>query len=158
MLLGGLWHGANLRFVIWGALHGAGLVFSKIWSSITGNRFAENRPARIISIFLTFNFVSFAWIFFRAGDLQSAIIMLKQIFGNFSPGSYLTVAAGYTNVLLLMAAGYLIHYLPESIKESYRGLFIKIPLVLQLVIVALVAVLLIMMRSADAMPFIYFRF
>ncbi len=37
MLLGGLWHGASLRFVIWGGLHGIGLVFNRIWDSIFKN-------------------------------------------------------------------------------------------------------------------------
>jgi len=64
----------------------------------------------------------------------------------------------YASVFLLMAAGYIIHFLPENIKEAYRGLFIRMPLILQLVVVMLVAVLLLQMRSTDVMPFIYFRF
>ena len=38
MLLGGLWHGASLRFIIWGGLHGIGLVINKIWNSIFKGR------------------------------------------------------------------------------------------------------------------------
>ena len=158
MLLGGLWHGAAIRFVIWGGLHGFGLVIGRIWNSIVGDRFTSSRFGRIFAIFLTFNFVSFCWIFFRAPDMHSAFIMISQIFSNFSPGSYLTVLPAYASVFLLMAAGYLIHFLPETVKESYRGLFIRIPLVLQLAVVMMVAVLLIQMRTTDVMPFIYFRF
>jgi hypothetical protein len=84
--------------------------------------------------------------------------MLRQIAHNFSPGSYLTVIPAYSNVLFLMAAGYLVHFLPEKFKESYRGLFIKIPLAVQMVIILLVAFLLYQMRTAEIMPFIYFRF
>jgi hypothetical protein len=84
--------------------------------------------------------------------------MIRQIGENFSPGSYLTVLPAYASVFVLMAAGYIIHFLPENVKESYRGLFIRMPLVLQLMAVMLVAVLLIQMRTADVMPFIYFRF
>ncbi|MCU0462050.1 MAG: MBOAT family protein [Bacteroidales bacterium] len=158
MLLGGLWHGAAIRFVIWGGLHGIGLVIGRIWNSIVGDRFTSNRFGRIFAIFLTFNFVSFCWIFFRAPDIHSAFIMISQIFGNFSPGSYLTVLPAYTSVFLLMAAGYLIHFLPETVKESYRGLFIRMPMILQLAVVMMVAVLLIQMRTTEVMPFIYFRF
>jgi alginate O-acetyltransferase complex protein AlgI len=158
MLLGGLWHGASLRFVLWGALHGSGLVINRIWNSIFGDRLKGGRFGRALAVFLTFQFVSFCWIFFRASDLDSVAIMLKQIFLNFSPGSYLTVVPAYSSVFLLMAVGYLIHFLPERIKESYRGLFIRIPLGVQLLVIMLVAVLLFQMRSTEVMPFIYFRF
>ncbi|MCX6261059.1 MAG: MBOAT family protein [Bacteroidia bacterium] len=158
MLLGGLWHGASLRFIIWGGLHGIGLVINKIWNSLFRVRLKNRWLGRTLSIFITFQFVSFCWIFFRAPDMNSILLMFRQIAHNFSPGSYLTVIPAYSNVLFLMAAGYLVHFLPEKFKESYRGLFIKIPLAVQMVIILLVAFLLYQMRTAEIMPFIYFRF
>jgi len=158
MLLGGLWHGADLRFVIWGLLHGLGLVFERIWKSIFGDRLTQGKIGRAVVVFITFQFVSFCWIFFRAPDTESIKIMFSQIFNSFSPGSYLTVLPAYSSVFLLMAVGYTIHFLPESFKESYRGLFIRIPMAFQLLLVMIVALLLYQMRSADTMPFIYFRF
>ncbi len=158
MLLGGLWHGANLRFIIWGGLHGVGLVINKIWNSLFGTHFRKGRLRRAIAVFVTFNFVSFSWIFFRAQDMDTARLMLNQVFASFSPGSYMDVLPAYANVFLLIIAGYIIHFLPDRVKESYRGLFIKIPLVLQIVIIMFIAVLLFRMRTAEIMPFIYFRF
>jgi alginate O-acetyltransferase complex protein AlgI len=158
MLLGGLWHGADLRFIIWGFLHGIGLVINRIWNYFFGDRLWNNLVGRAVAVFITFQFVNFCWIFFRAPDMDSVNIMLKQIFENFSPGSYMTVLPAYSSVFLLMAVGYIIHFLPEKIKESYRGLFIRIPLTAQLIIVMLVAILLYQMRTTDVMPFIYFRF
>ena len=90
--------------------------------------------------------------------MESVKVMLKQIFENFSPGSYMTVLPAYSNALILMAVAYIIHFLPERIKESYRGVFIEIPVVAQLVVVMLVAILLFQMRTTEIMPFIYFRF
>jgi hypothetical protein len=84
--------------------------------------------------------------------------MLKQIFENFSPGSYMTVLPAYGSALLLISVGYIIHFLPEKTKESYRGLFIKIPLVAQLAVIMVIAILLYQMRTTEVMPFIYFRF
>jgi D-alanyl-lipoteichoic acid acyltransferase DltB (MBOAT superfamily) len=158
MLLGGLWHGADLRFIIWGLLHGIGLVIGRIWKSIFGDRLQQGRFGRAIVVFITFHFVSFCWIFFRAPDTESIKVMFSQIINNFSPGSYFTVIPAYSSVFLLMAIGYIIHFLPENFKESYRGLFIKIPLVFQLLLVMVVAMLLFQIRSTDTMPFIYFRF
>ncbi|MCU0473080.1 MAG: hypothetical protein MUC93_06900 [Bacteroidales bacterium] len=158
MLLGGLWHGASLRFVIWGGLHGIGLVINKLWSSIFWDCRKTGWLGRILAIFITFNFVNFCWIFFRATDMDSAMLMLKQITENFSPGSYLTLVPVYSSVILLMTAGYIIHFLPETVKESYRGLFIRIPVAAQVIVIMLIAVLLYSMRSTEVIPFIYFRF
>jgi D-alanyl-lipoteichoic acid acyltransferase DltB (MBOAT superfamily) len=158
MLLGGLWHGASLKYIIWGGLHGIGLVINRIWDSIFRSHLRSGWFGRVIGIFLTFQFVSFCWIFFRAPDLDSVKLMLKQIFENFSPGSYLTVLPAYSSALILMSVAYIIHFLPEKTKESYRGLFIKIPLVAQLAVIMVVAILLFQMRTTEVMPFIYFRF
>ena len=70
----------------------------------------------------------------------------------------MTVLPAYSSALIVMVVAYIIHFLPEEIKESYRGMFIKIPLSVQLVIVMVVAVLLYQMRTTEVMPFIYFRF
>jgi alginate O-acetyltransferase complex protein AlgI len=158
MLLGGLWHGADFKFIIWGFLHGAGLVFNRIWNSIFGESLTQGKFGRAFTVFITFQFVSFCWIFFRAPDMASVRIMLKQIIENFSPGSYSTVLPAYSSVFLLIIVGYAIHILPEKIKEAYRGLFIRIPLMAQLAIIMVVAIMLFQMRSAEVMPFIYFRF
>jgi alginate O-acetyltransferase complex protein AlgI len=158
MLLGGLWHGPALRFIIWGGLHGIGLVINRAWKSIFGDRFLNGKTGRAVAIFITFQFVSFCWIFFRAPDLDSVKIMLKQIFVNFSPGSYMTVIPAYGNAFLLIALGYIIHFLPERTKESYRGLFIRIPLITQFAVIMLIAIMLFQMRTTEIIPFIYFRF
>jgi alginate O-acetyltransferase complex protein AlgI len=141
-----------------GLLHGTGLMINRLWHTIFGDRLKRSKIGGAIAVFITFQFVSFCWIFFRAPDMNSVSIMIKQIFQNFSPGSYMTVIPAYSNVFLLMAVGYAIHFLPEKIKESYRGLFIRIPLFLQLIIIMVVAILLFQMRSTELMPFIYFRF
>jgi len=70
----------------------------------------------------------------------------------------MTVLPAYSSALILMVVTYIIHMLPERTKESYRGLFIKIPLVAQLAVVMLVAILLFRMSTTEVMPFIYFRF
>jgi alginate O-acetyltransferase complex protein AlgI len=158
MLLGGLWHGASLRYVIWGGLHGTGLVINKLWDSIFKHPLRRGWLGRALATFITFQFVNFCWIFFRAPDLGSVNTMLKQIFENFSPGSYMTVIPSYGNAFLLIAVGYAIHFLPEKVKESYRGLFIRIPLAAQMIAIMVVAILLFQMRSTEVIPFIYFRF
>src|ERR1700733_4257563 len=76
-LFSGLWHGVSLNFVVWGALHGvfiASSVFIKPWQNRTYElaRLKNHSVRRFIQVFVTFNLVSFAWIFFRANSLADA--------------------------------------------------------------------------------------
>ena len=90
--------------------------------------------------------------------MNNVLMMLRQIGQNFSPGSYSTVLPAYGNVFILMALGYLIHFLPERVKESYRGVFIRIPLIAQITAIMLIAIMLYQMSTTEILPFIYFRF
>lgn len=159
MVLGGLWHGANLRFIIWGGLHGAGLVIDRFRKYLFGSTEEQSGFVRVLTIFLTFNFVNFCWIFFRAEDMHNVRLMLRQIVMHFSPGSYTDIIFTYAAVFLLMVSGYILHFLPERVKESYRGLFIRIPLAVQFAIILVIAIAIYQMRApSGVMPFIYFRF
>ncbi len=158
MLLGGLWHGAATRFVVWGGLHGTALIAEKIWHHLFRRVTRRRRIARIAGILLTFNFVSFAWIFFRAESMDQAGVMLGQIFSSFRPGDYGQVIMSYLPVMVLIVSGYIIHFLPVTVKESYRGLFIRMPVVIQFLVALAVALLLHKVGSGVVQPFIYFRF
>ena len=74
-LIGGLWHGAGWNFVFWGFLHGLALVIHRIWRKI-----GYKLPV-ILAWFITINFINFAWVFFRAKDLNDALEILKSMFG-----------------------------------------------------------------------------
>lgn len=81
-VVSGLWHGANWTFFIWGALHGFYLIFSLVTKNIRvkiANIFPFTRHP-FLSVLSTFTFVAFAWIFFRATDVQSAIYIATHIF------------------------------------------------------------------------------
>jgi alginate O-acetyltransferase complex protein AlgI len=75
MLLGGLWHGANWTFLVWGAIHGLLLAFEKALSApFAGLLIKVPRP---IKIFFTFNLVTFAWIYFRSASFSQASEMIR---------------------------------------------------------------------------------
>jgi D-alanyl-lipoteichoic acid acyltransferase DltB (MBOAT superfamily) len=84
MALGGLWHGANWTFVVWGALHGVFLSLNHVSRSLGfGARIpAPLRPyLRPFSVLVTFAAVSFAWVFFRAPDVASALVIARGMVG-----------------------------------------------------------------------------
>jgi len=92
MALGGLWHGAGWTFVIWGLLHGGYLSINHLWRAAISRWFpgmaasvnASRWPRlllRAFSILLTFLAVSFAWVFFRAPDYDSAMRLATAMLG-----------------------------------------------------------------------------
>ena len=85
MLLGGLWHGANWTFMIWGCLHGIYLIINHVWQGFRGwLGYDLNNSSLIYRMScrcITFIFVVFAWVFFRSNSLQAAIIFIKGMLG-----------------------------------------------------------------------------
>lgn len=84
MLIGGLWHGAAWTFIVWGALHGIGLMVHKLFMNWKqkkfGDKFYTTRCWNVISVLLTFCYVNFCWIWFRASSFRNAMTVLKQMF------------------------------------------------------------------------------
>lgn len=69
MLLGGLWHGAGITFVLWGALHGLYLCIHQAWTALRVKLGWRPLP-RTCAVLLTFLAVVFAWVPFRAGNFE----------------------------------------------------------------------------------------
>jgi alginate O-acetyltransferase complex protein AlgI len=80
MLLGGLWHGASWTFVVWGGLHGLYLAINHAWRAFgpQGERSLRNT---FLCVAATFLCVEIAWVFFRAASLESALEIIKSMFG-----------------------------------------------------------------------------
>jgi len=84
MLLGGLWHGAGMQFVVWGGLHGTFLVANHGWRAlhVRSGILPRSRPwTRAIARGLTFVAVLVAWSFFRADSIDTAATMLRGMLG-----------------------------------------------------------------------------
>jgi hypothetical protein len=164
MLLGGFWHGASLKFIIWGALHGVALAVNKLFSDY----FPSPKNAKftfwkaittVLSVLLTFHFVVFCWIFFRAKDFSVAIDMIALIGDlQFNWEQWAIVISGYQNVFIMIAIGYVLHFVPAKITQSLKGLFDKLPMVLKALVLALTFWLVAAMASSELVPFIYFQF
>ncbi len=93
MLIGGLWHGANWTFVVWGAYHGILLGAHRV----TARRWdAAPALARRTSMFF---FVVIGWVFFRSTDFHMAAVLLGRMFA-YTPGSSGVVTPGVVALLL----------------------------------------------------------
>lgn len=156
MLLGGLWHGAALRFVIWGALHGAMLAIEKFFKSIV--KVPQNKLTKFIGVVLTFHFVCFCWIFFRADNMEVVGLLLNQIATSFHPEIIGEFVNGYTLVLGLMILGFVLHFIPASIEKFAERFVTSSPFPLKVLYLSLIIFIVIQVKSAEIQPFIYFQF
>ena len=79
-LVSGIWHGASLTFLVWGALHGIYQMIYRFYRK----HFKWKIP-KIASVIITFGAVCIAWIFFRADNLQDAFYMIRYMGYNLDP-------------------------------------------------------------------------
>lgn len=156
MLLGGLWHGASWNFVIWGGLHGLMLSADKIMHQKLA--FLKRVWLRPIGILLTFHFVCFCWIFFKAETLEGSTIIIKQIVYNFNYKAIYELVVAYKYVLLLMLIAYILHFIPSTVERKTEWLFSKITFVGRLIVLLVVIWLAIQVKSAEQVMPIYLQF
>lgn len=82
MALGGLWHGANWTFIIWGLIHGAILVAYRAAEDFGVKFHHAKRITRILATIFFFHLVCITWLYFRANSLSQANDMLIGLFGS----------------------------------------------------------------------------
>lgn len=146
MALSGLWHGASLKFLVWGIYHGFMLCLEKIF---------ERRGIRLNSIILTYFAVSLGWIFFKCETLASSLVYLKAFLNwNYPFDLSLNHFAVITVVILAFASW----FCAPRMMPGLLALLNRTPFVWKLLITPAVISLLLSF-SPEGMPsFIYAQF
>ena len=151
MLLGGLWHGAGLNFIIWGGLHGLYLVLNVLWDKMTGikeapaaveiepgadtaSRVRTHRsrlpvPAAIRQAFgwaLTFIAVNYAWLYFRANTFEAAMVANRKIVEwLLSPAIPKIVPGLIPLVLIVIAMELVLRFRPDWMQQQCDELTLR---------------------------------
>jgi D-alanyl-lipoteichoic acid acyltransferase DltB (MBOAT superfamily) len=130
MALGGLWHGASWTFVIWGLLHGTALAATRFAHERRGVAPTEpllpGRLYRLLSIVVTFHFVSLAWIFFRAPTFDTAFTILGGLVGVQLGGTVAAINLGRFTLVIVavsLALAFALHLVTVAAVQSrwHRG-------------------------------------
>ena len=157
MLLGGLWHGASWKFVLWGMFHGVALAVERFFKGIV--KIPNNAFVRLIQIVLTFHFVSFAWLFFRAKDFATVKEIINNIMNlQFDFEQFQTILVSYQNVFLLLLFGFIWHFIPKKLEDGMLSLFSNSHFIFKALTLALVFWIVYATQSAETQAFIYFQF
>jgi D-alanyl-lipoteichoic acid acyltransferase DltB (MBOAT superfamily) len=142
--ISGIWHGAAWTFVIWGALHGLGVLITR---ELERSSFYRERVPKLAKQLAVFTFVSFTWIFFRAESLGDAWLIVRRIFTAawHDPGIPALMVA-------LVAFACLYQFLYESkLRELLKTSLVRVSL-------AVVMVVYLCLCSSGGGAFIYFQF
>lgn len=134
MVLSGLWHGETLNFLIWGAIHGVGIVGLNLGDRI----FKKNgisQYSQVVARFLTLTYVCIGWLFFRSATFDDASGYIFAMMNNYGE-----IAAQHDTILFLafLLGVYLIYPWLAKIPNLLMKFLQKTPwLLLPLVLVAM---------------------
>jgi D-alanyl-lipoteichoic acid acyltransferase DltB (MBOAT superfamily) len=169
-LVSGLWHGANWTFVIWGALHGFYLVFALVTQNFREkicDSFVWFRSS-VVQVLTTFALVSFAWIFFRADNVQNAFYIVTHIFSgipevinNYATHGVWLDPLGLSRselilCILLIVLLEVVHYLQN--KANISTFIFKRPALVRWSFYYLIIILILSLGVFENRQFIYFQF
>ena len=148
MVIGGIWHGAGYTFAVWGILHGLYLCINHYYRQL------GLKINNILSWLITFIAVVISWVFFRSPDIQTALNILRSMFG-FGENSLLMPNIDnpfFTTIAILSLLAWLV------IAPNTRQIAIsRSPKKIYVIISALILYFSIL-NFTDITEFIYFQF
>jgi alginate O-acetyltransferase complex protein AlgI len=166
MVIAGIWHGNNWGFIIWGALHGVGLVVHRL-TQVLGKatplvqRFWPTLPGIGLGWLLTQGLVFFGWLFFRLPEPQQFTLALQRLWGTpadaqFGQLVYLeSLGFSFSQLLLLLWGVVGLMAMSYMVK---RGLKLELSWPVKLMLVPVFSVLAWLLAPAETLPYIYFDF
>ena len=158
MLVAGLWHGSSWMFVIWGALHGFGLVVHKFFSRQLGIKIPSTKAGNFLSWFITYLYVCFAWSFFRATDLGKLGDMYQKVFHDFSLDYLVPFFHARTGWMLCVIGVMLSYLFTERQYKRMQLRFITLPWLAKLMLFIVCLQMVVEMSQENVQPFIYTQF
>ncbi len=163
MLLGGIWHGAGMNFVIWGALHGFYITINHAWRDFVKPKskihFGPN-VASIAGYLLTMFAVVIAWVFFRASSFSAATTMLNSMLGLLHSEWSATNDVVASSTIYALAMGFLFTLVFPNSRQIHDWMLITRDRLAwsQLGLASGVAVALSLVFITADSPFLYFQF
>lgn len=154
MLVGGFWHGASWQFVCWGAAHGLALALHKA----VHKYLPEGKWMDFIGGVCTFSFVTFCWIFFRASDFDTALLMLNQMANATSALDFVGFWFSRNELAILLVALLSWTIIPGNWKAKLVEWTFYVPSFFWFFILLAALQLIIQFRDTLVQPFIYFQF
>lgn len=148
MLISGIWHGAGAGFVIWGLLHGIGLVGYNLFTSM----FKKPLPSWL-GVLLTMCYVGISWVFFRSNHLDTALMICKNLVLG-------TGTLQINDLILLLFTGFFLwlSMYSYSVEQKCLSFIGQRNLLMIIPILTLILFVIILLGPSGVPSFIYFQF
>ncbi len=165
MTLGGLWHGAHLRFLIWGIMHGVGLSLVHAWQGLCKllgvaqmegkalHGIMSKKVGALLGWFVTFHFVCLLWIFFRADTAEQALFIMERIALWESTGEGFAALVPLAIIVTMCTQWY-----GARLFKAFVHVICGQWLFLQVAIFTVLCALILKLGPDGVLPFIYFQF
>ncbi len=160
MVVGGLWHGPSVNFVIWGTMNGLALILFNHWKKISPYENSTWRLTHFWKIFMTFNFITFTRIWFIMQENGAPLAFLDHVWNQFgfTIQTFGKVIWTYQTVFIIMILGFVVHWLPKKMKDLWEITFTRMPMPLQAISVAIIIFLIYQAVSDESRGFVYFLY
>lgn len=159
-VISGIWHGPKYTYILWGTLHGAAIAWDvasqnwrfKLKKKINGTLY------KVISIILTFAFISLTMVIFNVKQLPMAWDMYEMIFAKMNWALAPEWFSIYYKEFSIFALAVLVHFLPLKIKTYSMQQYTLLPWPVKSIVGLVVIIFIYQFFSAETQPFIYLQF
>ncbi len=160
MVIGGLWHGSGLNFLIWGFFHGLGLAVVHAFHSLRERMSLFSRfvgrgwsiAGKVLAWVLTFHSVAILWVFFRATSFDEACCVFRSVVQGGGSGSF------DLRILLIIALVLVMQWVGPACFSRFAALMARLPWVVQALVAGVLGGAILAMGPEGMLPFIYFDF
>jgi alginate O-acetyltransferase complex protein AlgI len=158
MVLGGLWHGASINFLVWGGIHGG---------TLAGERYVKERwrprglpigAVRFGQWLLTFVIVCVAWVFFRSPELDLAMETLGQLFTGWGAPPHAGASLVQPMVIFVIVGMLAMQFVPATLVDRAQEQFSRVGLAWQALALGVGLLIVDSLGPEGVAPFIYFAF
>lgn len=158
MIVAGIWHGATAMFVIWGALHGLGLIIHKAAKNLFLDKIPNYKVLSPIWWTLTYIWVAFAWTYFRGSSLETVHQIFIQIATDFDMAYLVPFVSVRTMWTILCFLPLVISLIEGRRYRRIQTWFICLPWYAKLILTIIIFQVMVDMGTSNVQPFIYQQF
>lgn len=160
-LVSGIWHGASWGFVVWGGLHGLYMACSVFYKPYQKKlhkalMLEKTNLLKVWQVFVTFNLVSFAWVFFRAASIADAMYVITNMLNGIK-GIHFLLSQGGVNLLELVLS-FTFFIVISSYKINNFSIAFRNKWLFRWILYYVLSFYIIFFAVRSKSPFIYFGF